>query len=59
LKREFYVTGFTFEESQRVAIEMDPAVQKALESMPKAKALLENAKKMIVQRGVTQQRAAR
>jgi hypothetical protein len=38
---------------------MDPAVQKALESMPKAKALLENAKKMIVQRGVTQQRAAR
>jgi carboxyl-terminal processing protease len=60
LKREFYVTGFSFEESQRVAIEMDPAVGKAMESMPKAKSLLENAKKQIVQRnGGRAQRAAR
>jgi len=44
----------------RVAIEMDPAVGKAMESMPKAKSLLENAKKQIVQRnGGRAQRAAR
>ncbi len=50
LKREMYVTAFSYEESQRVAIEQDAAVQKAVDSMPKAKALLDNAKKMLVQR---------
>ena len=50
LKREMYVTAFSYEESQRVAIEQDPAVQKAIDSMPKAKALLDNAKKLLVQR---------
>ena len=50
VKREFYVTGFGFEESRRYNIETDPLVQKALEALPKAKELLENAKKMIVQR---------
>lgn len=50
LKREMYVTAFSYEESQRVAIEQDPAVLKAVDSMPKAKGLLDNAKKMLVQR---------
>lgn len=36
--------------SQRVAIEDDPMVHKAIEAMPKAKSLLESAKKMLVQR---------
>jgi carboxyl-terminal processing protease len=50
LKREMYATGFSFEESQKVAVQVDPMVAKALESMPQAKALLEKSKKLIVQR---------
>ncbi len=57
LKREMYITAFSFEESQRVKIEQDPAVQKAIEAMPKAKALVDNAKKMLVQRINQQDRA--
>ncbi len=34
----------------RYVVETDPVIAKAIESLPKAKALLENAKKMIVQR---------
>lgn len=55
LKREMYITGFSFEDSQRVAILQDPEVQKAEDSMLKAKALLDNAKKLLVQRIDTQQ----
>lgn len=50
LKREFYVTAFSFEDSQKVAIESDPMVLKGIDSLPKAKALLDSAKKMLVQR---------
>jgi carboxyl-terminal processing protease len=50
LKREMYITGFSVEDSQRVGIEQDPEVQRAIEAMPKAKALLETAKKQLVQR---------
>lgn len=50
LKKEFYITGFSFEESQRVAIEDDPMVKKAIEAIPEAKALLDKSKKLIVQR---------
>jgi carboxyl-terminal processing protease len=60
LKREMYITAFSYEDSQRVAIEQDPAVQKAVESMPNAKKLLDNAKKLLVERISQQQdRAAR
>lgn len=57
LKREMYITAFSYEDSQRVAIEQDPAVQKAIEALPKAKALLESAKKQMVQRMNGQERA--
>jgi carboxyl-terminal processing protease len=50
LKREMYITAFSYEDSQRVAIEQDPAVQKAMDSMPSAKKLLDNAKKLLVER---------
>ena len=50
LKVSMYVTAFSQDESQRVAIEQDPMVQKAIESLPKAKALLETAKNLRVQR---------
>jgi len=58
LKREMYITAFSQDESQRVAIEQDPEVLKAIDSMPKAKALVDNAKKLLVQR-MTQQSPAR
>ena len=50
LKREMYASGFSFEESQKVAAEVDPMVAKAIEAMPQARALLEKSKKLIVQR---------
>jgi carboxyl-terminal processing protease len=58
LKREMYVTAFSYEESQRVAIEQDPAVQKGIEALPKAKALLDSAKKQMVMRMNGQDQAA-
>jgi carboxyl-terminal processing protease len=59
LKREMYITAFSVEESRKVAVEQDPEIQKAIEALPKAKALVENAKKMLVKRIVEQDRAAR
>jgi carboxyl-terminal processing protease len=50
LKREMYITAFGMEESHRVEIETDPMVEKAIESLPRAKALLESAKRLVVQR---------
>jgi carboxyl-terminal processing protease len=50
LKKEMYITGFSFEESEKVATEADPMVQKAVDAMPEAKALLDKSKKLIVQR---------
>ncbi len=50
LKREMYATGFSYEESQKVAIETDPMVAKAIEALPQARALLDQSKKLIVQR---------
>jgi carboxyl-terminal processing protease len=57
LKREMYITAFSYEESQRVAIEQDPAVVKGIEALPKAKALLDSAKKQMVQRMNSQEQA--
>ena len=56
LKNELYITAFSFEDSQKAAIEQDPEVLKAVDSMAKARAMLENAKKLLVQR-VNGQRA--
>jgi len=50
LKREIYATAFSPDEAARIAVEVDPAVGKAIDSLPKAKALLESARKLIVQR---------
>ncbi len=50
LKREMYMTAFSMDESRKVEVETDPIVEKAIDSMPKAKALLDNAKRIIVQR---------
>ncbi len=50
LKKEFYTTGFSYEESQKVATESDPMVIKALDAIPEARNLLDKSKKLIVQR---------
>jgi carboxyl-terminal processing protease len=50
LKQEMYLTAFDLDESRRVQVETDPEVEQAIESLPKAKALLDTAKKIIVQR---------
>ncbi|MGC4049503.1 MAG: S41 family peptidase [Paludibaculum sp.] len=50
LKREALITAVSLDESLRYAIETDPAVLKAMDSLPKAKALLlDNSKKQMVQ----------
>jgi len=50
LKQELYITAFSQDESERVRIEQDPEILKAIDSMPKAKSLVDAAKKLLVQR---------
>ena len=50
LKKEMYATGFSIEESQKVTVETDPMVTRAVESLPQARALLDKSKKLVVQR---------
>ena len=49
-RQEVYITAFGKETADHVGVENDPTVQKGIEAMPKAKQLLESAKKMLVQR---------
>ena len=44
LRQEMYITAFSYEDSQKVAYEQDPEVQKAIEAMPKAAHLLAESK---------------
>ncbi|MCS7026287.1 MAG: S41 family peptidase [Bryobacteraceae bacterium] len=50
IRRELFITAFSQEEARRIAIETDPVIHKAIETLPKAKALLESAKKLMVRR---------
>jgi len=50
LRREVYAYAFSVDDANRIAIETDPEVAKAVESLPKAKALLDTAKKLLAQR---------
>jgi carboxyl-terminal processing protease len=45
-----YITAFNLDESDRIFAQTDPEVAKAIDAMPKADALLESAKKIIVER---------
>ena len=49
-KREMYVSAVSYEDSIKVAVETDPMVIHAIDSLPKAKNLQETARRMIVQR---------
>ena len=50
LQSTMYTTAFSVDESRRFDIETDPMVEKAIEALPKAQALLESARKVMVQR---------
>lgn len=50
LKHEVYITAFSVEDAQKEGIQTDPMVAKAVEAMPKARALLERTQKLLVQR---------
>jgi carboxyl-terminal processing protease len=50
LKNEMYKTAFGMDESRIADIESDPMIEKAVEALPKARALMESARKIIVQR---------
>ncbi len=44
LRTEMYITAFSYEDSQKIAVEQDPEVQKAIDAMPKAADLLAKSK---------------
>jgi carboxyl-terminal processing protease len=50
LKSELFVDAFGQEEGLKVRAETDPDVIKALELMPQARALADNAKKVVAER---------
>jgi len=54
LAKEMYTTAFNVDESDLMFSRTDPEVEKAVEMMPKASALLETARKIVVQRMNTQ-----
>ena len=47
IRYEYFLARFTQEEAQKVLLEGDPQVAKALEVLPQAKALYQNAKKVM------------
>lgn len=51
IKREVYNSAFDIEEGQRVYYELDPDVQKAIEALPMAQQLLDDAESLIASEG--------
>jgi carboxyl-terminal processing protease len=50
LQREMYITAFSIDDSRRFEIKTDPEVLRAIEVLPKAQQLLNDAKKIIAAR---------
>lgn len=50
LRTEMYITAFGVDASREVAIDQAPEIQQAAGALPQAKALLENAKKLMAER---------
>jgi carboxyl-terminal processing protease len=50
IKREIFTTVFGLNEGYRIALENDPQLEKAIESIPQAKALYANARKIVAER---------
>ena len=50
IKQEVFMSAYGTQEGFKVLLEADPQVQKAVESVPQARALYENARKVVAQR---------
>src|SRR3989475_2364328 len=50
IKQEGFMSTFSQQEGFKVLLEADPQVQKAVEAIPQARALYQNAKKIVAQR---------
>ena len=54
IKEEVFFSAFGMQEGFKVMLAADPQVQKAVEAIPQARALYQNARKIVAQRtGVT------
>src|SRR5215469_427600 len=50
LAKEMYVFAFNVDESDKIFAKLDPEVKAAIEAMPKAQALVQNAKRVMAER---------
>ena len=50
IKQEIFMSAFGQQEGFKVLLEADPQVQKAEDSIPQARALYQNARKVVAQR---------
>ena len=50
IKQEIFMSAYGTQEGDKVLLAADPQVQKAVESIPQARALYENARKVVAQR---------
>ena len=50
IKQEVFMSAFNQQEGFKVLLESDPQVQKAVEALPQARALYQNARKIVAQR---------
>ena len=50
IKQEVFMSVFSMQEGFKVLLESDPQVQKAIEAVPQARALYQNARKIVAQR---------
>lgn len=55
IKREFFTYNFGLPAGYKVSVDHDPQVEKAAELIPQAKALYENAKKIVAEREAAEQ----
>ena len=54
LKQVMYAYAFSIDDANRVAVETDPEVLKAVDAMPRARALVDGAKRLLAQRSEKQ-----
>ena len=50
IKEEVFFSTFGMQDELKVKLEADPQVQKAVEAIPQARALYENARKIVAER---------
>lgn len=50
LREEFFITAFSKDDADRLALDNDPEIRKAVESLPSSKALLEKARETLAHR---------